>query len=82
MPIIPPRPIPTITQVPTRRFFLDSDNRDYRRKPGSPPINARTETDAKEDIEGNPVPQGEATDIGAYDFGPNRPRYRPGHAAS
>ncbi len=63
-----------------RKIFVDPDNHDYRLKPGSPAIDAGTETEGKEDIAGTTVPQGAGPDIGAYEFVPNGPRYRPGHA--
>ncbi|MCK4282933.1 MAG: right-handed parallel beta-helix repeat-containing protein [Candidatus Brocadiae bacterium] len=65
-----------------RKIFMDPDNHDYRLKPGSPAIDAGTETEGREDIAGTAVPQGDKPDIGAYEFVPNGPRYRKGHAGS
>ncbi len=65
-----------------RKVFVDPDNGDYRLKPGSPAIDAGAETGDTEDIAGTPVPQGAAPDIGAYEFVPDGPRYRAGHASS
>ena len=63
-----------------RKIFMDPDNHDYRLKPGSPAIDAGTETEGREDIAGTAVPQGGRPDIGAYEFVPNGPRHRQGHA--
>ena len=64
------------------KIFVDPDHHDYRLKPGSPAIDAGVATEGREDIAGTPVPQGARPDIGAYEFTPNGPRYRPGHAGS
>ncbi len=63
-----------------RKIFVDPDNHDYRLKPGSPAIDAGTEATDAEDIAGTAVPQGDGPDIGVYEFVPNGPRYRKGHA--
>lgn len=63
-----------------RKIFVDPDNHDYRLRPGSPAIDGGTKTEDTEDIAGTAVPQGDRPDIGAYEFVPNGPRYRPGHA--
>ncbi len=62
------------------KIFVDPDNHDYRLKPGSPAIDAGTETDSKEDIVGASVPQGKAADIGVYEFVPDGPQHRPDYA--
>lgn len=62
-----------------RKIFVDPDNRDYRLRPGSPAIDAGTDSGSTEDIAGTPVPQGKAPDIGVYEFIPGGPRDRPGH---
>lgn len=62
-----------------RKIFVDPDNHDYRLKPGSPAIDAGTETEDTEDFAGTPIPKGRGPDIGAYEFVPDGPRYRAGH---
>ncbi len=48
-------------------IFVDPENHDYRLRPGSPAIDAGTEVGIQTDIEGTPVPQGAAPDIGPYE---------------
>jgi len=63
-----------------RKIFMDPDHHDYRLRPGSPAIDAGVETESKQDIAGTSAPQGPRPDIGAYEFVPNGPQYRKGHA--
>jgi len=62
------------------KIFVDPDHHDYRLRPRSVAIDAGGETGDKEDIAGTPVPQGRGPDIGAYEFVPDDPQHRPGHA--
>ena len=62
------------------KIFVDPDHHDYRLRPGSPAIDAGTETDSKADIVGTSVPQGKAADIGAYEFVPDGPQHRKDYA--
>jgi parallel beta-helix repeat protein len=50
------------------KIFLDPARRDYRLKRGSPAIDAGTEVGIKSDAIGTLIPQGKATDIGAYEY--------------
>lgn len=56
--------------INTNPLFVDSENSNYRLQPGSPCINAGTNTDGipAEDIEGTIRPQGTGYDMGAYEF--------------
>ena len=49
-------------------IFVDPANRDYRLKAGSPAIDAGVAVGILTDITGRSVPQGEAPDIGAYEY--------------
>jgi len=49
-------------------IFADPEKRDYRLKKDSPAIDAGTAVGISTDITGRAVPQGEAPDIGAYEY--------------
>jgi hypothetical protein len=48
-------------------LFVDFKNRDYRLRADSPAVNAGADLGYKLDFEDNPIPVGEAPDIGAYE---------------
>ena len=50
-----------------RKIFVDPDAHDYRLRPGSPAIDAGVDVGVERDIEGTPVPQGKAPDVGPYE---------------
>jgi hypothetical protein len=52
----------------TNPRFVDAANRDFHLLAGSPLIDAGTNVGLTEDFDGNPVPQGSAVDIGAFEF--------------
>ena len=53
-------------------LFVDAESHDYRLHPGSPAIDAGTTLEeVTEDFDGTPRPQGEAYDIGAYEYSPS-----------
>lgn len=60
------------TLYPTEMFidtlFVDSDNGDFRLQEGSPAIDAGVDVGLVYDFEGNPRFQGDAHDIGAFEF--------------
>jgi hypothetical protein len=49
-------------------LFIDPENRNFRLTEKSPAINAGVKTIYKKDLDGYPVPQKGAPDIGAYEF--------------
>ena len=49
-------------------LFLDASNSNYRLQSSSPCIDAGTDVGLTEDFGGNPVPQGSAPDMGAYEY--------------
>jgi len=49
-------------------LFVDAVNGDYHLTANSPAINAGTIPLATEDYDGNPIPNGSAVDIGAYEY--------------
>jgi hypothetical protein len=49
-------------------LFVDAANWDFHLQPNSPCIDAGTDVGLTLDFEGNPVPQGNGTDIGAYEY--------------
>jgi len=49
-------------------LFVDAANSDYHLTANSPAINAGTTSLATQDYDGNPIPNGIATDIGAYEY--------------
>jgi parallel beta-helix repeat protein len=57
------RKIPNLSSI-----FADPEKRDYRLKKDSPAIDAGTAVGISTDITGRAVPQGEAPDIGAYEY--------------
>ncbi|MEX0745531.1 MAG: right-handed parallel beta-helix repeat-containing protein [Phycisphaeraceae bacterium] len=52
-------------------LFRDFDSRDYRLKPGSPAIDAGLPVEHEADFADTPRPQGEAPDLGAYEYVPD-----------
>jgi hypothetical protein len=52
--------------------FVDPAQRDYRLKTGSPAIDNGADAGIKTDALGTPIPQGQAADIGAYEYLENR----------
>ena len=48
-------------------LFVDFKNRDYRLRADSPAVDAGADLGYKLDFENNPIPAGEAPDIGAYE---------------
>ena len=59
-----------IFEADLKKIFVDPDNGDYRLRPGSPAIDAGTDVGTDHDFGGNPVPQGKAPDIGAFEHTP------------
>lgn len=49
-------------------LFIDRPGRNFHLQPTSPAIDAGVFVGLTEDYEGNPIPQGNGTDIGAYEF--------------
>ena len=49
-------------------LFVDPDNGNFHLRSGSPAIDAGIDVGLTQDFEGNPVPQGNAPDIGAYEY--------------
>jgi len=49
-------------------LFANTSNRDFHLKSNSPCIDAGGDVGLTQDFEGNPVPQGKAPDIGAYEY--------------
>ena len=51
-------------------LFVDPANGDFRLQPDSPAIDAGTQDGApRDDLDGNPRPQGGGVDMGAFEFG-------------
>jgi len=49
-------------------LFVDPDNGNFRLRAGSPAIDAGVDVGLTQDFQGIPVPQGNAPDIGAYEY--------------
>jgi len=50
-------------------LFIDPENRDFHLQTGSPAVDAGIDVGLTQDFEGNPLPQDNAPDIGAYEYG-------------
>lgn len=60
--------LPTPNSIIGNPGFIDPDNKNFRLTPESIAINKGLNVGITEDMDGNPVPGGEAPDIGPYEF--------------